>query len=63
MVPWITVVAMEMGKSWASSEIFRNKPNGTQGLTGYMGYTIGRNQVWLLSYRQQLGKGGTWDET
>lgn len=35
-------------KSWASSEIFRNKPNGTQYLTRYLGYTTGRNKVWFL---------------
>lgn len=35
MVTWIRVVTTEMGESWARSEIFRNKPNRTQSLTGH----------------------------
>lgn len=35
MITWIRVVTIEMGESWARSEIFRHKPNRTQSLTGH----------------------------
>ena len=56
MVPWITVLALAREKSWARSEILRNKPDGTHYLTRYLCYTTGRNQVWFLGYWQL----GTW---
>lgn len=35
MITWIRVVTIEMGESWAHSEIFRNKPNRIPSLTGH----------------------------